>query len=145
MKISATVTSRQGRHQTVVRTADKEQDLAIPAKPDGAGSGVNGGELLFLALATCYCNDLYREAKVFGFEIEAVEVEVSGQFGGKGEPATDIRYRTAVKANGSEQELLALMRHTDTVAEIHNTLRRSTPVLLAECSVLEPDRKNGDG
>lgn len=29
------------------------------------------------------------------------------------------------------------MRHTDTVAEIHNTLRQSSPVVLSECEVRE--------
>ncbi len=37
----------------------REQTLAIAAKAGAAGSSVNGGELLFLALATYYCNDLY--------------------------------------------------------------------------------------
>ena len=32
-------------------------------KSPGRGSAVNGGEFLVLALATCYCNDLYREAE----------------------------------------------------------------------------------
>jgi organic hydroperoxide reductase OsmC/OhrA len=63
MQISATVRNQAGEHRAVVRTGNNEHVLAIPAKQEGLGSGVNGGELLFLALATCYCNDLYREAK----------------------------------------------------------------------------------
>ncbi len=121
----------------MVQTGDKAQSLAIPAKAEGFGSGVNGGELLFLALATCYCNDIYREAKERGLEVESVEVEVSGRFGSKGEPAENITYRASVKAKGSEQEVLSLMRDTDSVAEIHNTLRRATPVVLTECRVIQ--------
>jgi hypothetical protein len=45
-----------------VRTGNKEQPLGIPAKAEGSSSSLNEGELLFLALATCYCNDIYREA-----------------------------------------------------------------------------------
>lgn len=133
MQISAIVVNQNGRHHSTLRTGDKTQSLAIPPKAEGYGSSVNGGELLFLALATCYCNDIYREAKERGIEVQSVEVEVSGHFGGKGEPAENITYQASVVANGSEPEVLSLMRHTDSVAEIHNTLRRATPVVLTEC------------
>lgn len=136
MIISATVTNSSGQHSTSVQTAGKEHQLAIPAKAEGQGSAVNGGELLFLALATCYCNDLYREAKERGIEVTSVQVDVTGHFSGKGEPAKEIQYRAAVKANATQEEILDLMRHTDTVAEIHNTLRLGTTVTLSECTVL---------
>jgi organic hydroperoxide reductase OsmC/OhrA len=137
MNISATVIDEDRRHRTILRTDDKEQYLMIPAKDDGPGSSVNGGELLFLALATCYCNDIYREAKQRGLRVESVEVEVTGEFGGRGEPAKNISYRASIKANGTREEVLALMRHTDSVAEIQNTLRRATPVALTACQVVE--------
>jgi len=87
MKISATVANTRGEHAVVVRTEGSEKSLAIPPKVDGSGSSVNGGELLFLALATCYCNDIYREARKRRIEIERVKVEVTGEFGGEGEGA----------------------------------------------------------
>ena len=136
MIISATVINEGKQHRTVVRTGNKDQQVAISAKAEGSGSSVNGGELLFLALATCYCNDIYREAKERGLQVSSVEVEVTGTFGSKGEPAENIRYRAAVKSNAGREQVLQLMRHTDSVAEIHNTLRRGTPVLLDECTVL---------
>lgn len=137
MEISATVVSQPGHYESVVQTADRVQSVAIPAKVGTIGSAVNGGELLFLALATCFCNDIHREAKERGLAIESLEVKVSGRFGGKGEPAENITYRASVKAHCSERELLDLVRYTDTVAEIHNTLRRSTPVVLAECHAVQ--------
>ncbi len=137
MKISATVINEGKQHRTVVRTNDKEQLLWIPTKAEGLGSSINGGELLFLALATCYCNDIYREANERGLRVDFVEVEVSGQFGGKGEPAQSISYRASVKANGAREDVLALMKYTDSVADVHNTLRRSTPVVVADCQILE--------
>jgi len=63
MEISARVVNRHGEHEALLSTAGHEQSLQILPKQEGFGSRVNGGELLFLALATCYCNDLYREAK----------------------------------------------------------------------------------
>ena len=135
MGISAKLVNGRDSHRATVSTAGKERSLAIAPKAEGFGSSVNGGELLFLALATCYCNDLYREAKKRNIAIEHVEVEVSGEFGAEGEGAKNISYTARVTADASEADVDALMRHTDTVAEIHNTLRASTPVVLSACEV----------
>lgn len=136
MQISATVINQNGQHTTTVRTNVSERPVAIPAKTQGKGSSVNGGELLFLALATCYCNDIYREAAERNIEVTAVEVEVTGSFGGKGDAATNIQYRASVRANASEAEVLDLIRHTDAVAEIHNTLRQGATVTLTDGKAL---------
>jgi uncharacterized OsmC-like protein len=91
---------------------------------------VNGGELLFLALATCHCNDIYREAAKRGIQIDEVDVTVEGEFGAEGECAKQIVYRPRVKAAATDDEVRALILHTDGVAEIHNTLRERVPVSL---------------
>lgn len=137
MNISARVISRHGEHAVSLRTGAHDHSLNIAPKPGGTGSSVNGGELLFLALATCYCNDIYREAGKRGIDVRAVDVEVTGTFGIEGEGAQEIRYRASVDAKAPREQVLALMRHTDTVAEIHNTLRSSTPVVLAACEARE--------
>ena len=130
MKISAQIKNRPGHHVATVRTNENEQQLSIPPKAAGAGSSVNGGELLFLALATCYCNDIYREAAKQGIEVEQVEVTVSGEFGGPGDPARNISYHAKLKAMADEQTILALLAHTDAVAEVQNTLRQGVDVKL---------------
>jgi organic hydroperoxide reductase OsmC/OhrA len=121
---------RRTRGDRLHRRAAKK--LAIPTKVGGPGSSVNGGELLFLALATYYGNDIWREAAIRGIAVESVEVEVDGQFGGPGEPAANVFYRARVVANATEDEIADLMRHTDSVAEIQNTLRASIPVTLGQ-------------
>jgi len=80
MKISASVVSSKGSHQVELRTGDTSQSLDVPAKPTGDGSALNGGELLMLALATCYCNDLYREANRLQMSTEAVGVPAEADF-----------------------------------------------------------------
>ena len=130
MNISAKVTNRKNEHRVTLNTAGRERSLDIAPKAKGFGSSVSGGELLFLALVTCYCNDLYREAKKRDIAIEQVEVKVSGEFGAEGEGAKHITYSASVTADAPEAEIAELIRHTDTVAEIHNTLRQSTPVVL---------------
>jgi organic hydroperoxide reductase OsmC/OhrA len=133
MKLSARLTNQKDKHDVTLETNGREHSLIISPKPGGFGSSANGGELLFLALATCYCNDLYREAGKRKIEIDRVQVEVSGEFGTEGEPARNVSYRALVEAKASEAELLDLMRYTDTVAEIQNTLRRSSSITLAKC------------
>ncbi len=129
MKIEATVINSPG-HQTVsVRTGDNAQTLGIPAKPAG-GSAVNGGELLMLALATCYCNDLYREAARLGITLDGVEVEASGTFAGVGLAASNVCYRARVKSTAPAEAVAQLLRETDSVAEVHNTLRSGVSVQL---------------
>lgn len=86
--------------------------------------------MLFLALATCYCNDIYREAAKRDIEVDRVEVEVTGNFEAEGKPGSNIVYRAKVDAKASPEEIRELLSHTDTVAEIQNTLRVGTAVKL---------------
>jgi uncharacterized OsmC-like protein len=130
VKISARVSNSKGYHSALVRTDRQEQQLSIHAKAEGLGSSVNGGELLFLALATCYCNDLYREAAKREMSVAGVEVEVSGDFGGEGEPARNVRYRVNVTSESSPAQIADLVRYTDAIAEIHKTLRLGVDVKL---------------
>lgn len=130
MKISAQVQNKKGHHQVNLTTGDTSQSIIIPSKAVGFGSSVNGGELLFLALATCYCNDIYREAAKRNILVESVEVVVEGDFFAEGEPAKNVVYQVKVTSQAGESEIQALIKHTDTVAEIQNTLRVETAVTL---------------
>jgi uncharacterized OsmC-like protein len=133
MKIFARLANQKDKHEVTLQTNGREHFLRISPKVEGLGSSVNGGELLFLALATCYCNDLYREAGKRGIEIERVEVDVSGEFEAEGELARNVSYRALVEAKASEEKVLELMRFTDTVAEVQKTVRCASPVTLAVC------------
>jgi organic hydroperoxide reductase OsmC/OhrA len=130
MEIRATVQNRGGEHSVTLSTDGCRSSLSVPAKTEGAGSSVNGGELLCLALATCYCNDLYREAARLGMRLSGVEVEVTAEFGGLGEPARRITYAARVSSDAPAAEVEELLRHTDRVAEIQNTLRAGVAVEL---------------
>ena len=136
MNIRAQVENKKGVHRVTLSTGKSVSSIDIPPKPDGFGSSANGGELLFLALATCYCNDVYREAAKAGIEIESVEVEVCGEFGAVGEPARNVTYRARVRARGSsEEEVRQLLKHTDEVAEVQNTMRKGVAVCLESVEV----------
>jgi organic hydroperoxide reductase OsmC/OhrA len=129
MHISATIVNSRDHHTVSVRTGENTQALAVAPKPAG-GSAVNGGEFLMLALATCYCNDLYREATRLGITLQKVEVEASASFDGVGLAASNVCYRAKVHSSASPEAVAQLLCETDAVAEVHNTLRKGVPVQL---------------
>jgi uncharacterized OsmC-like protein len=129
VKFSAHLKNSPGRHQIDLKVGDKEQTLPIEPKEAG-GSSVTGGELLFLALATCFCNDIYREAAKLNIKVESVEVEVEGDFEAPGKPGSNIVYRARVNADAGDEKIQDLIRYTDSIAEIQNTVRLGTPVRL---------------
>jgi organic hydroperoxide reductase OsmC/OhrA len=130
MKIGAQVQNFEGRHSVTLKTDERVSTLEIPPRPTGFGSSANGGELLFLALATCYCNDLYREAAKKSIQVVRVEVDVSGEFGAPGEAGKNITYQVRVAAKASDEEIRELMALTDRMTEIQNTLRQGVEVKL---------------
>ena len=79
-----------GHHQVDLTTDRTSNTLSIPPKVDGFGSSASGGELVLLALATCYSNDVYREANKKGIRIDKVEVEVAAEFASEGEQARNV-------------------------------------------------------
>jgi uncharacterized OsmC-like protein len=129
MRISANVRNTGRDHRVTVSTGGVVQDLGIKAKATGLGSSINGGEFLMLALATCYCNDLYREAAQLGITIDSVEIEAQAEFDGVGLAAKDIDSLASI---ASIEELL---RRTDAVAEVHNTVRAGVAVSLVPWNI----------
>ena len=130
MKITAKVENSFNNNIVTVQTNDMVQELTIPAKSTGIGSSVNGGEFLCLALATCFCNDIYRESKKMNIKVTKVLVEASGEFSTEGDPGYNINYRAKIEGDASDEELGELMIHTDKVSEIQNTLRAGVKVSL---------------
>ena len=130
MKIAACLSNSASSHTVEVETEGRTQSIPIAPKSVGRGFGINGGELLFAALATCFCNDLYREAAKRGIDVRDVKLEVTGTFGNPGEPARNISYRVQVRADAPQAVVDDLIRTTDAVTEIQNTLRGGCGVQL---------------
>jgi organic hydroperoxide reductase OsmC/OhrA len=130
MRITARLSNTASEHRVEVETDGRKQTIAINPKSLRRGSSINGGELLFAALATCFCNDVHREASKRSIVVEDVAVEVMGTFGKPGEPARDITYRVQARADAPQAALDELVRATDAVTEIQNTLRAGCAVRL---------------
>jgi len=132
MKYTACMQSIDGKLDVVMTKGDVTNTVVIAPQRKGYGSSISGGEILFLAIATCYCNDLYREGRKLGMVVDSVEVDVDGDFGGPGEAATNVTCKIKVAAQASEKEIRKLVEHTDAIAEIPMSLRRGTQVTVTE-------------
>lgn len=103
-----------------------------PVDAGGAGLGFNGGQLLYLAVAGCVSNDLFREARAEGIRLAHVQVTVRGDFAGDPAVSDEITYDVEVDGDASPERLRALVERVDEIAEIPNSLRNGTAVRLAE-------------
>ena len=137
MKYSASMYNVDGKLDVVMKKGDSASTVEIAPRHDGFGSSISGGEVLFLAIATCYCNDLYREGKKLGIKVYGVEVEVDGDFMAAGEPAKNVKCKIKVAAQTSEAEIRKLVEHTDSIAEIPMSLRIGISVTLADVEAIE--------
>jgi uncharacterized OsmC-like protein len=106
-----------------------------PVEGGGKGLGFNGGQLLYLAVAGCISNDLFREARASGIALTHVRVRVSGDFVGEPAVSNEIQYEVEIDGDAPEDRLRALAAHVDEIAEIPNTLRQGTHVRLAHAKV----------
>lgn len=135
MKITATIKNSPTQNLVEVSTNNQSKTVSIPPKLSGQGSSINGGELLFLSLATCFCNDIYREADRRKINIKHIDATVSGDFGKEGEPASNIKYHVNIESDHRQDEIIDLIHHVDKIAEVHNTLRKGTNVELTDVKV----------
>ncbi len=106
-----------------------------PADGGGRGVGFNGGQLLYLAIAGCVSNDLFREAHADGIALERVRVVVDGDFQGDPPVSTEVTYDVEVAGDASTEALERLVAKVDTIAEIPNSLRAATAVRLGRVTI----------
>ena len=111
-------------------TIDRTKDAG------GEGLGFSGGELLLLAIGGCYSNDIFREAARKGMSVHAVQVRVSADWGGDPVRAQNVEFSVTVEADAAESQITDLIQHTDCVAEIPNSLRLGTPVVLTSATAI---------
>lgn len=102
----------------------------------GYGLGFNGGELLLLAIGGCYSNDIFREAGKRGITVKNVHVTVRADWAGEPVRAQNVSFDVALEAEATQAEILDLIRHTDRVAEIPNSLRLGAEVKLADAQAI---------
>jgi putative redox protein len=106
-----------------------------PVEAGGGGKGFNGGQLLYLAVAGCISNDLFREAPALGVELESVRISVDGDFAGDPPVSGPIVYSVELTSGSDPDRVRELVNLVDRIAEIPNSLRQGTPVALGEIRI----------
>lgn len=99
-----------------------------PIVAGGHGRGFSGGQLLYLSVAACISNDLYREAGARGITLSDVALTVDGDFPGRGQASTPIEVSLEVTGDASQEDLAELVDEVERVAEIPASLRGTTLV-----------------
>jgi uncharacterized OsmC-like protein len=87
-----------------------------------------GAHLLHLATAGCVLNDLYREARTRGIELDGVRVTATGGFDTDTWTSTGISYRVELDSSAPEADLRELLDVVDRVAEIPRVIRAGASV-----------------
>jgi len=102
-----------------------------PGQAGGRGLGFSGGQLLYLAIAACVSNDIYREAESWGIDVHRVSIEVDGDFPARGAPSSPIMVVVDIQAEDVGDEVLdRFIAEVDRVAEIPNSMRGTVPVTI---------------
>ena len=99
-----------------------------PTAAGGRGLGFNGGQLLYLSIAACWSNDLYREAATMGIELDGVEITVDGDFPARGSGSTPVSVEVVVRSSAPEARVRALIAEVERVAEIPRAIRDATAI-----------------
>jgi putative redox protein len=99
-----------------------------PPTAGGGGLGFNGGQLLYLSIAACWSNDLYREAATMGIELDNVEITVDGDFPARGSGSTPITVDLVVRSSAPEDQVRELIAEVERVAEIPRSIRDGAPI-----------------
>ena len=101
-----------------------------PVAAGGRGLGVNGGQLMYASIAACVSNDLYREASTLGIRLSRVEITVDGDFPARGQPSTPVSVDVQLEGDADDARLDELLAVVDRVAEIPNSMRGTTPIVI---------------
>lgn len=99
-----------------------------PSSAGGGGLGFNGGQLLYMSIAACWSNDLYREAATMGIELDGVEITVDGDFPARGSGSTPITVDLVVRSSAPEDRVRELVAEVERVAEIPRSIRDGAPI-----------------
>ena len=97
-------------------------------KAGGMGLGLNGGQMLALAIGGCFCNDLRYVAHDMGISLASIEVDVSLDL--EGMPLIATRAVMHVRATAAEEgtDVDAVIRRAQEISTVANSLKRGFAV-----------------
>jgi hypothetical protein len=101
-----------------------------------AGEGPNHNELLCLALAAGYTDELLEEAERRSIVVERARVTVEAETGHGGRTTRNLALAVRLETDEHEPAVMELIEHTDRVSEVLKVIRLGTPVRLADVQLL---------
>lgn len=127
---TAAMVGRAGGHAVI---ADRP-----PGRARGKGRGLNGAELLALALGGCFANDLHYAADALGTRVEDAAVRVTLRLSGQPLLVTGavLHVRCRVAKGG---DAAAVMARAQAVCTVANSLRPAFPVAFLDWDAPDPE------
>lgn len=117
-RVVASAGSFRRRDEDVVQWSHRWTDEGVSVEAD-----FTGAHLLHLSVAGCVLNDLYREAGRLGRQINGVRVTAEGDFDPGSWSSTGITYTVEIDSPDAQEEIAALLRLVDDVAEVPKAVR----------------------
>ena len=105
--------------------------IDLPQDEGGQGLGFSGGELLLLAIGSCYCNDLHRAAARSGISLDSIDLTVSAKWSDKPLQLTDAHVSIRTKTAKCAVDLHQLIKQVDVATSVANSLRSGARITLA--------------
>jgi len=130
-QVNVRIHSQQGIDTEIVGlgkgklTADRNPKVGTPG-----GMGFGGGEILCLAVGTCYYNNLRREANHRNIELVLIEIEVTADWDDPSPIASEIRIKPKIESQASQDEIESLLEYAIQVSSVANTISHTVPVRL---------------
>jgi organic hydroperoxide reductase OsmC/OhrA len=97
-------------------------------KAGGMGLGLNGGQLLGLAIGGCFCNDLQYVAHEMGVRLASIEVDVTVTFEGTPLIATAAEMRVRVTPGEKGVNVAPVIKRAQETSTVSNSIARGIPV-----------------
>lgn len=116
--------SRQDEHGTLIKC--KEASLVADTDLNGRTDAFNPAELLMGALAACIIKGIERVTPILNFELQGIEVDISGVRQDVPPKMESIQYTIKVTSQESEQRLALLHENVRKYGTVFNTLMPGT-------------------
>lgn len=110
--------------------------IGRPEGVGGDGLGYSGGQVLVLAVGTCFYNNLYYAADERGIKIQSAELEITGGWTEEPMVSSGIVVNAKVEAEAAPAEIEELIHYASRVSTVSNSVRQGTTVTIGNIQTI---------
>jgi putative redox protein len=136
----ATIRTISGMQSAVGWVGKQTITIGRPEGVGGDGLGYSGGQVLVLAVGTCFYNNLYYAADERGINIRSVELEVSSGWTEEPKVSSGIVINAKVEADASPADIEELIHQANHVSTVSNSVRQGTTVSMGSVQIVSKIR-----